>query len=228
MVDITHRTESTNKTMTKSDDDLSIGGVFVSTKNFLVKSSSSISADMDYSDLSSGCLKCSPPTSWRSSADKEHLKNIPLYVSNPDNPIEITDEQETLGKILCRSKRLPGPSFYANNVILVNQERTRRLTAPLTRLHELDELAREHAKRMAEACALFHSSPDDVQTSFHRPCRRLGENVKRGDSIINIHKAMMKDFADRSNILDRRYTNMGMGTAKGSDGHLYLCQLFRG
>ena len=36
--------------------------------------------------------------------------------------------------------------------------------------------------------------------------------------------------ADRNNILDRRFTCMGMGTAKSPDENskLYICQIFRG
>jgi len=32
----------------------------------------------------------------------------------------------------------------------------------------------------------------------------------------------------RENILSNKYTEFGMGTAKGSDGKLYMVQLFRG
>jgi hypothetical protein len=38
---------------------------------------------------------------------------------------------------------------------------------------------------------------------------------------------MMETVADRNNMLDRRLTCMGIGTAKADDGTLYLCQLFR-
>ena len=101
--------------------------------------------------------------------------------------------------------------------------------APLVRLRELDEIAREHAEEMASKNSLFHTSPDELQSKFQRASRRLGENVNKGKSIRGIHKAMMATRADRNNMLDRRFTHMGMATARGSeDGELYLCQVFRG
>jgi uncharacterized protein YkwD len=111
---------------------------------------------------------------------------------------------------------------------MVNQERSKRIRAPLVRLRELDEIARDHAERMASKNSLFHSTPDELKSKFNRSSRRLGENVKRGDRIRNIHEGMMKDVSDKNNILDGRYTHMGMATARGSDDNLYLCQVFRG
>lgn len=203
------------------------GGVFFSTGNLmalnLCKTASSRTLNTAAESLPS-----SPSCSWRSSADEAHNRNVPLIVCDPDHPVEIEDEQEALGKILSRCRRLPHAGYYCNNHVLVNQERVQRLSAPLYRLTELDEIAREHARRMAESNTLFHCTPDELRTKFSRPSRRMGENVRRGDCIANIHKAMMKDRADRSNIMDRRYTHMGMATARGSDGNLYLCQIFRG
>ena len=115
---------------------------------------------------------------------------------------------------------------------MVNQERVRRVIAPLSRLSELDSIAREHAEAMANKEKLFHSNPADISTKFQRPFRRMGENVARGKTIRDIHNQMMKNSeeitTDKYNILHRCYTHMGMGTAKGADGQLYLCQVFRG
>jgi len=110
----------------------------------------------------------------------------------------------------------------------VNQERTKRVIAPLTRLSELDELAREHATRMASKENLFHSDPAEMHAKFNRFSRRMGENVASGANIREIHKTMMKIPTDKHNILHRRYTHFGMGTASDKDGKLYLCQVFRG
>ena len=45
---------------------------------------------------------------------------------------------------------------FANNHMMVNKERTRRDIPPLRRERRLDELAREHAKQMANKQRLFH------------------------------------------------------------------------
>jgi hypothetical protein len=166
--------------------------------------------------------------SWKSSADIDPAERIPALVLAPESEETVENEVALLGKIMERSRHLPGTSHYASNHIMVNKERTKRVTAPLVRLHELDELARRQAQRMADQSELFHSFPGEIQMNFHRPSRRFGENVARGVSIHDIHNEMMRNRADRNNILDRRFTNMGMGSARGLDGNLYLCQIFRG
>ena len=65
---------------------------------------------------------------------------------------------------------------------------------------------------------------------------RIGENVGRGKTINEIHSMMMmttnsknknkNNVSQRNNILHRRFVYMGVGTAKGDDGLLYLCQIF--
>jgi len=111
---------------------------------------------------------------------------------------------------------------------MVNQERANHMVAQVTRLSELDAIARSHADKMAQECRLFHSDPFKIQSSFCRISRRFGENVARGSSIKDMHKAMMEKRSDKNNIIDRRYCNMGMATSKGKDELLYLCQVFRG
>lgn len=64
------------------------------------------------------------------------------------------------------------------------------------------------------------------QRPLSDPNRRIGENVYRGKTIKDMHTAMMKSQSHRNNILHRRFIYMGVGTAKGDDGLLYLCQIF--
>lgn len=151
-------------------------------------------------------------------------------VSDPesDEP-EPLDVAEALGRAMQRSRALPGTWYYSSNHVMVNQERIKRVMAPLSRLSELDSIAREHAQAMADRDQLFHSDPVELQYKFNRPTRRMGENVAVGASIRDIHKRMMEETeSDKHYILHRCYTHMGMATAKGADGQLYLCQVFRG
>jgi hypothetical protein len=75
-----------------------------------------------------------------------------------------------------RNLDLPGTTYYSNNQIMVNQERAKRLIAPLSRLAELDAIARDHAQAMATHQELFHSDPVTlVLEKFNRPAtRRMG------------------------------------------------------
>ena len=201
------------------------GGVFVSTRNILVRYDA-VTSSADSDDSTS--RTSSPPSSWKSSGEKGHNINAALVVSDPEHSEEIKDEALELGRIMARSRQLPSTSYFSSNHVMVNGERSKRVIAPLVRMRELDSIARDYAERMAAQNELFHPAPCELQESFNRRSRRLGENVARGDNIRDIHKFMMATRSDKNNILDRRYTHMGMATAKGSDGKLYLCQIFRG
>jgi Cysteine-rich secretory protein family len=168
--------------------------------------------------------------SWKSSGSSEHNRDAPLLVSNPDLGDPIVDQAKCLGRILERSRHLPKSGNYSNNHIMVNEERIRRSAAPLIRMHELDEAARAHAEAMVKDGNLFHMDPDGVLKASlkDRPCRRLGENVAKGKTIREMHQSMMQTIAQKNNILDRRFTHMGMATAHGPSGELYMCQVFRG
>ena len=177
--------------------------------------------------------------SWKSSSSQSHHKHSPLIARSSERPSLVTtrtnkvhaeiDDVEELALLLARSHKLPGTDYYASNHILINKERLKRLVPPLIRRSTLDELAREHAMAMASKDALLHSDPDDLLQKVGQPSRRLGENVAYGKSIREIHAMMMKEKgSDKNNIIDRRFLTMGMGTAPGPNGGLYLCQIFRG
>jgi hypothetical protein len=196
-------------------------------------SSSSSSSSSSRSLTSNNSNSISPPTSWKSTERKSFILHQPLIICDPERTdVEIElDPATALGKVMARSKHLPTTDYYCNNHIMVNEERIKRVIAPLSRLRELDELARIHADAMAKELSLFHSNPNKITGQFNRPFRRLGENVACGTNIREIHTNMMtqrKQNSDKYNILHRSYTHMGMATAKGQDGQLYLCQIFRG
>ena len=217
-----------------NDGTVKAEGVFVSSRTLAMRplsppsSAASISTASTSGSLPSPCN--SPATSWKSSGSKDHNLNAPLVVTNPDSSEEmIADEAARLGKIVARSRKLPGTWYFSSNHVLVNQERTRRTMAPLIRMVELDRLARIHAEQIAEEEELRHVDADALRYALKDiPYRRLGENVARGKDIRSMHSDMMSTLSNKNNIVDRRYTHMGMGTAVGKNGELYLCQIFRG
>jgi hypothetical protein len=184
-------------------------------------------------------------TWWISSGLPGHHRGAPLVVRRSFNsrgervhtnnhgagPVQLADE-DILGQIMLRSRKLPQHSgCFSSNHIMINSERTRRLIPPLARLPKLDDLARNQAALMASARELSHSDPVALQDHLGQQyCLRLAENVTRGPNLRDIHQSMMasSSAADRNNILDRRFTCMGIGTAKAANGTLYLCQMFRG
>uniref|UniRef100_A0A7S4RMZ1 SCP domain-containing protein n=1 Tax=Ditylum brightwellii TaxID=49249 RepID=A0A7S4RMZ1_9STRA len=127
-----------------------------------------------------------------------------------------------------RSKSLPGTWYYSSNHILINDERVERKISPLTRRRDLDEKAREQAEMMANDQKLYYEDPNILTENLSPSHRWLGENVARGKSIRHVHAKLMESTADRANIIDNRFNFMGIGTARGKDGKLYICQLFLG
>lgn len=107
-------------------------------------------------------------------------------------------------------------SYFASIHVLVNRERMKRGIRPLTRNVAMDELARQNAQRMAESVGVSH-----LETTY------IG-NVLRGESIRAVHRATMqnKDGRERENLLNPYFQEFGVGTAKGDDEMLYICQLF--
>ena len=87
----------------------------------------------------------------------------------------------------------------------------------------LTEVAREQAKRMADRNTLYHnpSLRSDVPN-----WRWVGENVGYGPDAITIHVAFMHSPGHRANILDRDYTQVGVG-AVVRDGRVWVAEVFR-
>ena len=115
-----------------------------------------------------------------------------------------------------KEEEIHSTSYFASNHVLVNRERMKRGLRPLTRNIAMDDLARKSAEAMAESNGL-----NALPTTY------VG-NVLRGESIRAIHRSTMlqKQGRERANILNPYFQDFGVGTCKGSDGQLYMCQLF--
>lgn len=142
--------------------------------------------------------------------------------------IESFDDTAVMwNRALQDSRRLPQSTKFSNNHIMVNAERSKRCAPALKRISHLDTLARWHAEKMASENKVLHADEMELLSKLERPTDILGENVARGESIRSIHQAMCKIKSDIYNMTDRRFTEMGMATARGPDGDLFLCQIFR-
>jgi hypothetical protein len=89
---------------------------------------------------------------------------------------------------------------------------------------ELAAVARRQAGRMAAAHTIYHNGNLGNEVSNWRS---IGENVGMGGSVSAIHNAFMNSSEHRSNILSTSFTEVGIGTARGSDGQLYVSEVFR-
>jgi len=132
-----------------------------------------------------------------------------------------------------KRKRLPGSFYFANNHVLINNERMNYIILPLMRDIELDNIASNHAKLMSIEQSCEHSDIEQLMSKVlgPMPYRKIGENVCHGKSIAEIHDKIIhnpKYIADRNNMCDRGFTSFGVGVATSSNGEIYVCQIYKG
>lgn len=120
-------------------------------------------------------------------------------------------------------------------VDLTNEERADLAAAPLKRNATLDAAARLKAEHMAENEYFAHYAPDGTSPWYWfdeagYTYAHAGENlaIHFSDSS-EVIEAWMKSPKHRDNIVNNQYTEIGVGTAKGSfEGYetVYVVQLF--
>lgn len=177
-----------------------------------------------------GCSKPrrSGKQAWKSS------DSIQFEQSSTDLTGASSSDDESFSSLGSSLKAPPDLTRFYGSHCLCNYERSRHAIAPLKRSRELDTAARWHAEEMAARNKVRHSDPSSLQAHLlTTDYEILGENVAVGDSkgrkcLRNLHEKMMLDFGNFNNIMDKRYTEMGMATHKSKDGKLYICQVFRG
>jgi hypothetical protein len=99
---------------------------------------------------------------------------------------------------------------------LVNHERTSRGMSALAYNTKLSSIARSHSDDMASSGKLYHNTAVLESDSFYREMGNptmVGENVGDGPSVQWLHDAFMSSSEHRSNILEPRYTSLGIGVA---------------
>jgi len=89
---------------------------------------------------------------------------------------------------------------------------------------DLTSIANRWAAHMAANRTLEHNP---YATSEVCCWQAMGENVGVGGTVSQIQQAFMNSSPHRANILSTTYAEIGVGTARGSDGQLYVDELFR-
>jgi uncharacterized protein YkwD len=105
----------------------------------------------------------------------------------------------------------------------LNHARTIRGIPALHVRASLVKVARAQAARMANRNLLYHN-PN--LTTDVKNWRFVGENVGYGPSPRSIHRAFMHSPPHRANILDRDYTEVGIGSVT-KNGRIWVAQVFR-
>lgn len=113
---------------------------------------------------------------------------------------------------------------------MVNAARKSETRSPLMRDSSLDTIAREHSAKMKKASLVGHDVGDGDPGQRLRDAgitsNITGENVAGASSLVRAHRALWLSPSHRGNLLDDRYTRMGIGVVTGDDGRVYVTQLF--
>ncbi|MDX6287418.1 MAG: hypothetical protein QOG53_2903 [Frankiales bacterium] len=110
----------------------------------------------------------------------------------------------------------------------INHARAQHGLSALKVSSQLTSVARRWSQHMASGgCgggqSICHNDNLGSQVSGWQ---RIGENVGVGPNEDSIQNAFMNSSHHRANILDPKFTLVGVGTARGSDGRLYVTQDF--
>ena len=189
-----------------------------------------------------------PNYQWECSSNDDYNKHSPTYtVHNLNRESFLRNARELLmrdvGKNTCdrlflsivneKRRTLPSADYITSNHVLINNTRVKYNILPLIREKELDEVASNHAKRMATQQKCKHSNMQHILSGIlgSNPYRRIGENVCSGKSVKAIHNKILnmpKYNSERNNMGDRRFSSFGVGVAISSKGRVYICQIYKG
>lgn len=89
---------------------------------------------------------------------------------------------------------------------------------------DLNAVAHRWAARMAAHHTLAHNP--NLRRDVHG-WQQVGENVGVGPTAARIESAFMHSSPHRANILSRSFLQVGVGTARDSQGQLYVDVVFR-
>jgi len=108
-------------------------------------------------------------------------------------------------------------------VSAINASRRAAGRAPLAVAGDLVSVARAQAKRMAAKQQLYHNPS---LASSVKGWTVVGENVGYGPDVSTLHRAFMGSSSHRANILDKRFTQVGVGVVVVG-GTIWVAEVFR-
>lgn len=111
--------------------------------------------------------------------------------------------------------------------VLVNSERAKENLPLLVVQPWAESISTEHSIRMRNAGSIWHNDDYFARGRKSMGSNFLGENVGMGVSIEGAHRSLMDSPPHRKNILDSRFSHLGIGVARNDeDGMLYVTEAF--
>jgi uncharacterized protein YkwD len=115
-------------------------------------------------------------------------------------------------------------SMESQFVAGINAARAAAGMAPYSVAGDLISVARSHSSAMASSQSLYHNPSLTTQVTNWQV---VGENVGEGPSVNDLRLAFMNSPEHRANILDRDYTQVGVGVVVDSHGTIWVTEDFR-
>lgn len=118
-------------------------------------------------------------------------------------------------------------------ITLLNNDRAKYDLPALKANSQLTKLAETYAQDMIARGFFAHNNPEG-QTPFDRmqkagiSYRTAGENLAINNSIDAAQRAFMNSSGHRANILNKNFTEVGIGVVQHPNGQLYVVQEFIG
>ena len=119
---------------------------------------------------------------------------------------------------------------------LVNAERRKKRLDQLVWDDDLAKLARNYSRKMARENFFDHYDSngsnviDRASSARIKGWRKIGENLFYCEGIENFSsfavRGWLKSPSHRKNMLDRDWTDTGIGAARARDGRIYVTQVF--
>jgi uncharacterized protein YkwD len=127
-----------------------------------------------------------------------------------------------IGVLAFASACLP---FNSQEQYLFNQTNQLRHDQGVPTMNAADPItarARQLAQGLAARGVLAHSDLRAMGVAW----TAAAENVGRGSSVEEVQSLLQASQAHRTNMMNPVYTTMGVGTARGKDGSVYVVELF--
>jgi uncharacterized protein YkwD len=127
-----------------------------------------------------------------------------------------------VGVLALASACLP---FNSQEQYLFNHTNQLRREQGIRTMNAMDPItarARQLAQGLAARGVLAHSDLHAMGVSW----TAAAENVARAGSVEQVQSLLQASASHRTNMLNPIYTTMGVGTARGKDGSVYVVELF--
>ncbi len=115
---------------------------------------------------------------------------------------------------------------------MVNAARATEGLPELVSDEKLDQLAQEHTQRMFDTKTVGHDvgngDPRTRVSAAGIASRATGENVAAASSLERAHRALWASPSHRGNVLEKRFSKIGIGVIKTSDGRVWVTEIFTG